>query len=170
MVLVVREAIPDDAEAIARVHVGTWQSAYRGQIPDEYLDGLSVRERGEVWRRILATSGRDEVNWVAERDGAIVGFAGAGTSRDSDGRERTGELFAIYVLADHWGAGVGGALMEKAIGWLRAGYRSATLWVLATNERAQRFYRRWGWTADGATKEDDRGSFVLHEVRYRIDF
>jgi hypothetical protein len=40
------------------------------------------------------------------------------------------------------------------------------LWVIATNERARRFYERARWCADGAEKRDHRLGFPLHEVRY----
>jgi GNAT superfamily N-acetyltransferase len=168
--LIVHVAGPEDADGIARVHVESWQVAYRGQIPDDYLDGLSVERREQVWRTWLRVEGRDETNWVAERDGEIVGFAGAGRSRDDDADERTGELFAVYVQADHWDTGAGAALMDAVVAFLRERFAAATLWVLDTNERARRFYEKGGWHADGARKDDDRGSFVLHEVRYRIDF
>lgn len=49
---------------------------------------------------------------------------------------------------------------------VEAGYRRATLWVLDGNERAQRFYEKLAWTADGAVRVDDRGSFRLRELRY----
>jgi GNAT superfamily N-acetyltransferase len=168
--LVVRLAEPADADGIARVHVETWQVAYRGQIPDDYLDGLSVEKRQDVWGMWLRVEGRDETNWVAERDGEIVGFAGAGASRDDDADGPTGEIFAVYVRADQWDTGAGAALMNEAVAFLRERFDAATLWVLDSNERARRFYDKGGWAPDGAEKDDDRGSFVLHEVRYRIDF
>lgn len=167
---VVRPAQLEDADEIARVHVDTWKVAYRGQIPDDYLDALSVERRKRVWRELLRARDRDETNWVAERDGCVVGFSGAGPTRDEDADAQTGEVFAIYVTAEHWGTGAGPLLMVATTDWLRARFDAATLWVLDSNERARRFYERCGWRADGATKDDDRGSFVLHEVRYRIDF
>jgi hypothetical protein len=48
-----------------------------------------------------------------------------------------------------------------------AGVSVATLWVLGSNEGARRFYDALGWAPDGATKDDDREGFTLHEVRYR---
>lgn len=167
--IVVREAEIGDAPAIGYVHVRSWQEAYRGQVPDTYLDRLSIGQRIDVWRDMLAT-GSDETNWVVMLHGEVVGFAGAGPSRDADADLRTGELFAIYLLAGHWGAGAGSALLDRAVGWLRERFDEATLWVLATNARATHFYEMHGWRRDGATKDDDRGSFVLHEVRYRIVF
>jgi len=167
--ILVRSATADDADEIARVHIESWQGAYRGQIPDEYLDSLSIDKRKLVWRRSLRLEGRDETNWVVERDGTIVGFAGAGRTRDDDAEEGTGEIFAVYVVAPHWDTGAGRALIVEAMGWLRERFTRATLWVLDTNDRARRFYEKAGWAPDGATKDDDRESFVLREVRYRID-
>ncbi len=168
--LIVRAAVPGDADDIARVHVGSWQVAYRGQVPDEYLDAMSVDRFKAIWRDLLRRDVRDETNWVAECDGEIVGFAGAGASRDDDAETRTGEVFAVYVLANHWDTGAGAALMNEATAFLQDRFDRATLWVLDTNERARRFYEKGGWGPDGAKKDDDRGSFVLHEMRYRIDF
>lgn len=49
----VRIANVDDALEIATVHVKTWQCAYRGQIPDAYLDSLSIEKRTERWKKQL---------------------------------------------------------------------------------------------------------------------
>jgi GNAT superfamily N-acetyltransferase len=105
--------------------------------------------------------------FVYERDGRIEGFGWVGPSEDEPG---SGELYAIYVTASNWGTGVGRELMDVAEHWLGERFTSAILWVLAENARARRFYEKRGWALDGATKDDDRGTFVLHEVRYRRDF
>jgi GNAT superfamily N-acetyltransferase len=166
---VVRDANFDDAAGIARVHVGTWQHAYRGQIPDDYLDGLDVEQRRLAWKRLLDGKDPEWLGpvWVAETEGSIVGFASCGTNHDDAG-DRVGELFAIYALPEHWDTGAGRALFETAVEWLRANYDEATLWVLDANVRARRFYEIAGWAPDGTTKADDRGSFVLRETRYRV--
>lgn len=164
-----REARPEDAQAIARVHVDTWKRGYRGQIPDDYLDRLAFERFAAIWEQQLHDRSRDETNWVGiAGEDEIVGFAGGGRTRDVDAGDRTGEVFAIYVLPEHWGSGVGQALMDAASEWLRERFDSATLWVLDTNARARRFYEKCGWRFDGATRQDDRGSFVLNEVRYRV--
>lgn len=83
-----------------------------------------------------------------------------------------GELRAIYLDPDRWGEGLGRLLHDAALRVLReAGHRQATLWVLDTNERAQRFYAAAGWEPDGATKSDTMPGedVALSEVRYRID-
>src|ERR1019366_622899 len=158
-----------DEVAFAQLHVSSWQTAYRGQIPDDFLDSLSIEERIEMWRGMIAESEPPiRLCLVAEEDGRIVGFAHTSPSRDAAAPPGTGELTAIYVLAEHRGTGTGRVLMSRAVAELTAaGFRSATLWVLDTNARAQRFYEAAGWVPDGATQVSDRGTFSLLEVRYR---
>jgi ribosomal protein S18 acetylase RimI-like enzyme len=166
----VRRATEADAEAIARVWVASWQVAYRGQVPDAFLDGLTsdLGRRTGIMRRIL-TEARERV-LVSEHAGLVSGFVTFGPSRDDDRDDATGEVYAIYVHPAAWGTGTGRALLALATAGLReSGSSKATLWVLGTNERARRFYEAAGWTPDGATKDEERGSFTLHEVRYRRD-
>jgi GNAT superfamily N-acetyltransferase len=165
-VVTVRSATPDDADAIGRIHVETWRSAYAGQLPDEALASLGVEERQRWWRESF---GREwpagSAVFVAETDGAVVGFAGVGRSRDED---VTGELYTIYVDPRHWGTGAGRALIRRAEESLRAsGFDEALLWVLDGNERAERFYRAGGWTRDGGRKTEELHGIELQEVRYR---
>ena len=89
---------------------------------------------------------------VAENDGAVVGFCGYGPSRDDDASPGTGEVYAIYLLEEIAGRGVGRELCVHANRRLHAlGYRSVTAWVLESNVRARRFYEAAGWTVDGGT-------------------
>jgi GNAT superfamily N-acetyltransferase len=156
----VRRARPADAAPIAVVHVRSWQGAYRGLLPQEYLDGLDPADRTERWRRALERDGWPAAGTiVAVSDGQIGGFANLGPTRDTDaGRSRVGEITAIYVLPEAWGTGLGRGLMTAALSQLAAGgYETAALWVLESNARARRFYARAGWTADGSAKQEDIG-------------
>jgi GNAT superfamily N-acetyltransferase len=166
---VVREAVVDDALGIARVHVAGWQVGYASLLPEGYLDRLSVDARAQRWAATLREpDARAVATLVATRDADVVGFVTVGRSRDDDAEKDVGELWGIYVDPKHWGAGVGHALHEGAIGALRAvGLTAATLWVLRGNDRAIGFYRQHGWTADGATKTDWRDDVRLDEERYR---
>jgi GNAT superfamily N-acetyltransferase len=170
----VRRAQPGDAPAIATVHIRTWQSAYRGLLPDDYLDGLSQEfpQRSEMWQKEISTprSPRHEV-WLAGIDQQVDGFVALGPARDAD-PNATAEIYAIYVRPDRWGQGVGRSLFSHAKGRLASfGYSGAILWVLESNRRARRFYEIAGWTADGGTKlEICPNGMELHEVRYRINF
>jgi RimJ/RimL family protein N-acetyltransferase len=158
----VRRAGPEDARGIAEVHVHTWQAAYRHAFPAEVLEQLSVDKRETQWREWLD---RGAPVWVAVDGPRVAGFAAAGPS---DTEENVAELFAIYVLPEHWGNGAAHELMGAAIDWFRAeDYTSAMLWVLADNPRARRFYDREGWRFDGTRTDVVRGVEV-NEARYRI--
>jgi ribosomal protein S18 acetylase RimI-like enzyme len=79
-------------------------------------------------------------------------------------------VMAIYVLAEHWHTGVGLALWEAGVQQLKAqGFQRLTLWVLAGNERAIRFYRRAGCVEEaGSERTLERGGVTLVEVRYQM--
>jgi len=160
----VRGAAPGDAEAIARVHVRTWQEAYVHLFGAEALAGLDVGRRAEWWRRAVATPGY--AVFVAESDGAVVAFASIGPSSDPDAG---GELYAIYAVPEAWGTGVGPALMRDCVDALRAaGHDDAVLWVFADNPRARRFYEREGWRLDGTSRDGEHFGVRTAEVRYRL--
>ena len=162
----IRRAVLEDAAPIALIHVRTWQAAYRGLMPDKLLDGLSIAEREDLWRGVL-TEDEGPAVYVAITDDAVVGFcAVAAPSRDADAQESVAEIGAIYVHPDVWRLGVGRALMDAALGGLRAaGWRWVTLWVFAENQRARDFYARFGLGPDGAETTDDRSG--QKEVRLR---
>ena len=162
----IRLANGTDAESIAGVQERGWQAAYRHVFPVEQLDrgGFIFVSR---WRERLLRPPRGWSTFVAERDGAVVGFASVGPSRDEPG---IGELYAIYVDPDAWSTGAGRALIEQAEEQLRSEYAVATLWVLEDNPRARSFYERGGWTPDGARKAEERWGVRAPEVRYRKGF
>jgi ribosomal protein S18 acetylase RimI-like enzyme len=106
----------------------------------------------------------------------VRGFVLAGPTPDDDGDPTiTGQVLSIHVDPGAAGRGIGARLMAQAEGSLRAeGYAAATLWVVAENRRARRFYERLGWHVDGARRrevlaiEGEEGDEV-EVVRYRLD-
>ena len=160
----VRPARIRDAPAIGRVHVRAWQAAYRGHMPDDYLDGLRAEDRAAYWERALRRDDLRGTILVVERGGEVVGFAAVGPSPDPQG---AGELYAINLDPDHWGTGTGRALLEEAQAELaRLGFGEAVLWVLTGNARARRFYEIAGW-ADGDQRTSEVFGVTVPEVRYR---
>jgi GNAT superfamily N-acetyltransferase len=161
----VRQARIADAPAMGRLHVRAWQAAYRGQMPDGYLDGLRADERAAGWERYLGRERPRGAILVAEQAGEVVGFANLGPAEDPEG---AGELYALNVDPAHWGTGAGRALLEAAQAELaRLGFAETVLWVLPANARARRFYEIAGWAGDGTERTVDVLGVVVPEVRYR---
>jgi GNAT superfamily N-acetyltransferase len=148
-----RRARPEDAEALAHLHLDVWDDAYTGLMPQSILDDRrdKVAERVERWREILSSHDR---TLLAVGPNGLVGFASAGPGRDND-VDTDLELQALYVRKALWGTGVGYVLFETALG-----DRAAYLWVLAGNDRAIRFYERQGFRLDGTEDEHDEGLHV----------
>jgi GNAT superfamily N-acetyltransferase len=162
-----RPAEPDDAMAVARLHVRSWQVAYRTLLPDDFLNRLRPEDRAK--RYDFATQDPLKPRTiVATEAGLIRGFATTSPSRDEDLPEH-GELCGFYVDPDHWGKGIGVALITAARANLLArGYQKALLWVLTGNARAERFYRIDQWIADGHRRTDSSwAGIVIDEVRYQ---
>ena len=155
----IREARPGDERAVAGVHVRAWKSAYRGLLPDEYLDALEPEDR--IPRYTLGAG--EPVTLLAIEGGSVLGFATFGASRDEDAAE-SGELFALYVDPGRQRAGAGRALLAQTRARLAArGHEQAIVWVLRGNDGAERFYEADGWSRDGATRREDPWG-VLSEV------
>jgi RimJ/RimL family protein N-acetyltransferase len=161
----IRHATAQDAPAIGRISVRVWQSAYRGQISDEYLDGLRWEDRAGDWHRILSQPGDRTFVLVIEQERTIIGFASIGPADEPEG---AGELYIINIDPDSWGTGAGSALLKAAqYELVQRGYMEAILWVLPTNTRARKFYEVAGWTADGSERTAEVMGVVVPERRYR---
>lgn len=164
---VIRAAAGDDAPAMGAVHVRAWQSAYRGVMPDAYLDALSAEERSEMWRSILGRHDGSPV-LVAVLDGQVVGFATVGVERTEGEPSTLGELYAMNLDPDVWGRGIGRALLHRATDELvRLGFADAVLWVVPENRRARALYESEGWHADGAVATEVILGVTVTDIRYR---
>jgi ribosomal protein S18 acetylase RimI-like enzyme len=159
----------DDCRAIAEIHVTSWQAAYAGLFPTEYLASLSVDEREESWQAILLNSASRTL--VARCDGQSVGFVSYGHCRDQGAPPTRGEIWALYVAPNAWSTGAGWALWEAArVRMLHAGAAEVSLWVLSGNDRGRRFYDAAGFRLDaGATQTFERGGVTLAEDRLVFD-
>jgi GNAT superfamily N-acetyltransferase len=160
-----RLAEPEDAIAVARVHVRSWQAAYRTLMPDEYLDQLRPEDRAPKYRFGISDP-LQPVTIVAEQGTTILGFATTAPAGDRDVPDH-GELCALYVDPAQWGRGVGAALIAAARArLLELGFGKAVLWVLAGNVRAERFYRLDQWMRDGRRRTATVWGVTVGEFRY----
>jgi GNAT superfamily N-acetyltransferase len=165
----IRNAVPDDVPAIARVHVDAWRTSYTKMLPSTVLDNLSYEERERSWREIVGAHDIRRVIVAEHPDAGIVGFAACGPNRSGDPRY-PGELYAIYLLASHRGVGLGRALFEAVATYL--GEQDLTpfvIWVIAGDVPTDRFYLRHGGTrvasqptvVDGADAYEHAYGFLL---------
>ncbi len=164
----IREARSEDARGIAEVHVASWRTTYRGIVPDEHLARLSVEQRAQRWMETLALG--IEIVYVAEDEtdvgeGRIVGFASGGAERDGEAPDYDGELYAVYILQEYHGQGIGQRLVRAVAERLAAsGFNAMLVWVLATNP-SRGFYERLGGQFVGE-KAIEIGGVSLSEVAY----
>ncbi len=164
----VRPARLDDAPAMARVFVASYQSGHRGQMPDWLIETRTYAASERGWRRNLAelavAAEPDRCLFVAEAAGGeVVGVAMGGPPKpwpadDAARRTATGELYALYVHPRHWRRGLGRALFDGAAAWLAArGRRRLLVGVLAANAPARRFYEAAGGRLLGQRTFDYEG-------------
>lgn len=163
--MIVRKATPSDAETIGRIHVKSWRTTYAGIVPDEFLAALSAERRAEQWRAGLANPETRTIVLVGQlRSGEVTGFAACGPEREGSSLY-PGELYAIYLLKDAQGRGLGRALLETAARHMaEAGLDAWMCWVLADNP-ARRFYQAMGGVAF-QQKDIEIGGRNLVEVAY----
>lgn len=160
----VRAAVPEDAHDAAKVHVRSWQSAYRGLIAQDHLDSLDP----QVWATRYTFGRVGMPSTLVAVDGSTVcGLATVGFAREAD-LPNFGELLAMYVDPGCIRTGIGRLLITAARERLRAvGVVGASLWVLDGNAGARRFYENDGWTCDGSRKTRIWADQPADEVRYR---
>ena len=103
----------DDKAAISRIYEASWRSAYRGILPQDYLDSIPAG----YWVPYLEQAGRNVL--VMEEDGQLIGTASYCASRDPSLPEY-GEVVSIYLLPDWQGMGYGRLLLDAAIAELAA--------------------------------------------------
>lgn len=163
----IREMTLADCDRVAEIRIQGWQSAYRGLMPQPFLDALSVAEDAERRRERFRPSDGSVVNLVAEQDGELLGWAAHGPYREDEVRTADAELYAIYVDPGRYGAGVGHALLQESVRRCTAtGHDRMYLWVLKGNTRARAFYERAGFRADGAEEPFEVDGVAVPEVRY----
>jgi len=164
MEFIIRETRETDAYECAAVHVSSWQSAYRGIIPDDVLNNLSIEKQAQRFINDY-TEYKETLYFVAELDGRIIGNLVVSRCRDED-KAHAGEVIAIYLLEDFWGKGYGREMIDNAVGVIRRmECRKAVIWVLAENLRARKFYERCDFVFDGTQKAINIGKPLI-ELRY----
>jgi len=144
--IVIRPATAADASAIARVRIDTWRTAYRGLVPDAYLDAMDVEQSVALWQRVLDADAPNASVFVADRAGEVIGFAAA--NRLAEPRHGLdAELSAVYVRREFQRAGIARQLVLAAARAQRAsGATGLIVWSISGNKPARAFYEALGGT------------------------
>ncbi len=150
----------DDRNALSRVYEESWKHAYRGIIPQDYLDGIP---RGQ-W---AASADKPSVSTlVMFEDGELIGTSSFCSSRFED-MAGWGEIVSIYLLPGFTGKGYGKQLFGEVLRGLKeTGFRDIFLWVLEENTNARGFYERQGFVPNGKYLDDNIGGTPLREIMY----
>jgi GNAT superfamily N-acetyltransferase len=161
-----RRAHPVDAPAIARVHVDSWRTTYRGIVPASVLESLDYASREEMWRRVTSDTITGQFAFVAENaDHHIIGFVSGGPERSGEYDDYAGEIYTIYLDAAYQGQGIGRQLMETGVrALLERGHTGMLIWVLTENPTCG-FYRHLGGVPV-ATKDITMGRKTLEETAF----
>lgn len=180
--ITIRLATTADAAAIATIRADSWRAAYDGLMPAAVLAEATGPASVRAYTEFLTARSCAGV-LVAEPQPPgpsghqVIGFASFGPERDAAGQlgpppeaspsgTAAGELYAIYVQPAYWSGQAGWQLLTEVVSQATAQrYTSLSLWVLADNLRARRFYERGGFAVTGESQVlDDLGG--LTEVRY----
>ena len=150
----------DNLLEVSRIYEESWKTAYRGIVPQAYLDAIPIGR----WAANRDQEGRRSL--VLEEEGRLIGVTCTGPSRWPEYPD-FGEVISLYLLPEYMGRGYGKPLLETAVETLaEQGFRDVLLWVLEENHRARRFYEGAGFTPAGDVMEDEIGGKPLREVLY----
>ncbi len=154
--------IPD----IAKAQVLAWQKAFQGILSAATLNDLKIADFEANWRQIILQTQRTNYIWLTA-DQQAVGFVSFGPPKDPK-ETLPYEIYGIYVHPDFWHQKIGYELMKAAVDDLRTkdAKEAIMLWVMSQNEGSRRFYDRFGFTWDGATRTSKRLEDDFEEVRY----
>jgi Acetyltransferases len=150
----------EEAEDVSHIYAKSWKSAYKGIVPQTYLDSIPELR----WAPIILKSTAD--SYVLLEDGKLIGTSSIGPSRDET-MGGWGEIVSIYLLPEYFRMGYGKSLFTFDVNELyNRGFRKIFLWVLEKNRAAGAFYEKMGFAKDGAKVFAEIGGENLAEVRY----
>lgn len=163
----IRPAKPEDAAAIAAINTLAWQ-AYRGIVPDDALDAMSPDDPRSITRNeeYIKNLPATDLVLVYKDEGRVVGFIDL--RYDLEEKRREMELKRLYVHPTHWRHGIGGLLMQTAVGHLqKQGWPGLYVWTLKASTHSRNFYeKRGGKLVINSEKTFTRPGYSLPLVQY----
>lgn len=151
----------DDRLAISHIYEESWKYAYKGIIPQSYLDSIPQG----CWAPKVDQEGIGSL--LLLDDDILIGTSSYCRSRWNE-FEGWGEIISIYLLPQYMGKGYGRHLLNAVVdGLKKQGYGDIFLWVLEENMRARRFYEKCGLAFSGYSRKDNIGGKELVEMQYK---
>ncbi|MCM1333612.1 MAG: GNAT family N-acetyltransferase [Bacteroides sp.] len=155
-----RFAASDSGSELSRVYEESWKFAYKGIVPQSYLDAIPSGK----WADVAEREGR--VSLVLTDNERLVGTVSFGRSRFKEWAD-WGEIVSLYLLPAYMGKGLGSRLLRTAREELaQMGFSRCFLWVLEENTRARRFYEKEGFSESGEALINEIGGKALREIQY----
>lgn len=150
----------DDIDEISHIYALSWKTAYRGLIPDDFLDNISETR----WSPLLRAESSRLV--LALENGKPIGVSTYCAARDEK-MKGWGEIVSLYLLPTHYRKGIGTKLFSAVVAELMSeGYSDIYLWVLENNQTARAFYEKNGFVCNGDINADNVGGRAVNELRY----
>lgn len=172
----IRPASVADAQAIAALHGRSFLATYPDLSKTIAATARGLSRRVALWTDRLENPPPGCATLVAYEDLRIDGFVFVGPSGDEDHQDDgISQVFSIHVDPSRWGGGIGQRLLDHALGFLQSsGFKEATLWVVAGNNRARHFYEGLGWHLDGMQRKETLAvegpdGDEVDVVRYRLE-
>jgi len=165
--MVIRQARPEDAQAIARIMIANWRATYAEQLSDDFLESLDPSLEAGRWEERMT---RPAIAVLVAATDQVVGFVAAGPTFDRDlDPAASYQIYNLHVAEASRGLGVGQRLLRAAADAGRdLGATELCLWVVPENRHARHFYERAGLANDGTIQREPVGSgATLEEIRYR---
>lgn len=162
----ISQAKTDEFKEIAQVHLKSWKETYTGLIPNEFLENLKLKEKENLWKKVLEiTENGEEFLTAKDITGKIIGFANGGAAREREHGFQA-ELKAIYLLKEYQGKGIGRKIFDEIKRKLfEKGFTDLYLWVLEDNPTCI-IYDKLGGQKTSITRTQKFGSANLKEVIY----
>ena len=159
----IKIASKEDIKAVARVYVDGWRTTYHGLVPDDYLDRLSYEEAEQRWLHFLNNENGSFIYTATNDAGKVIGFA---SGKSIDDEYFDGELYALYLLQECRGFGIGRQLVSAiAKHFIEKGIDSMMVWVMEQNKSGLGFYERIGGK-QYLRRKSEFGGMVIDDVAY----
>jgi RimJ/RimL family protein N-acetyltransferase len=167
MDITIRKAMINETYEFASCKIEAWQSAYKGIIPDEYLNSMSVEQHAERYKEWMKDQNTEYYFVICNNETAGILVL---SKCDNEDKPNAGDIIAIYLLKPYWNKGHGRTMMNFAMDRLKQlGYDEVVIWSLEDNIRAKQFYEKFGFVFDGSKVEMNFGE-LLTAVRHVVSF